>query len=47
MQSRSYVTCLTDFVEEVTKMIDEDWTVDVVYMDFSMTFDKVPGRVLF
>eukprot|EP00061_Rhincodon_typus_P010353 g34581.t1 len=32
--------------EEVEKMIDKDWVVDVVYMDFSNVFDKVPhGRL--
>ena len=37
--------CLTNlikFFEGVTKKVDEDNAVDVVYMDFSKAFDKVP-----
>eukprot|EP00061_Rhincodon_typus_P005190 g24421.t1 len=30
------------FFKEVTKMIDEEKVVDVVYMNFSKAFDKVP-----
>eukprot|EP00061_Rhincodon_typus_P005477 g25029.t1 len=33
--------------EELTKMIDEEKAVDVVYMDFHKVFDKVPhGRLV-
>jgi len=33
--------------EEVTKYMDEGRAVDVVYMDFSKVFDKVPhGRLM-
>ena len=35
------------FFEEVTKTIDEGRAVDVVYMNFSKAFDKVPhGRLV-
>ena len=34
---------LIRFFEEVTEMIDEGRAVDVVYMDFSKAFDKVPS----
>eukprot|EP00061_Rhincodon_typus_P015960 g43919.t1 len=38
---------LIEFFEEVTKMIDEGSAVDVVYMDFSKAFGKVPhGRLI-
>ena len=38
---------MIEFFEEVTKMIDEGRAVDVVYMDFSKAFDKVPhGRLM-
>ena len=46
MKARSCLTNLIEFFEEVTKMI-EGRAVDVVYMDFSKAFDKVPyGRMV-
>ena len=33
---------LIEFFQEMTKIIDEDRTVDVVYLDFSKAFDNVP-----
>eukprot|EP00061_Rhincodon_typus_P014873 g42228.t1 len=38
----SWVTTRREFLEEVTKRMDEDRAVDVVYVDFSKAFDKVP-----
>ena len=36
-----------EFFEGVTKKVDEGSAVDVIYMDFSKAFDKVPhGRLL-
>ncbi|MBB6707133.1 reverse transcriptase family protein [Proteus mirabilis] len=38
---------MIEFFEEVTKRIDEGRAVDVIYMDFSKAFDKVPhGRLV-
>ena len=46
-KGRSCLTNLIEFLEEVTKMIDEGRAVDVVYMDFTKAFDKVPhGRLV-
>ena len=47
VKGRSCLTNLIEFFEEVTKMIDEGRAVDVVDMDFSQAFDKVPhGRLM-
>ena len=47
VQGRSCLTKLIEFFEKVTKMIDEGRAVDVVDMDFSNSFDKVPrGRLM-
>ena len=42
VKGRSCLTSLVEFFENVTKHIDEGKAVDVVYMDFSKAFDKVP-----
>ena len=36
---------LIEFFEGVTKKVDEGSAVDLVYMDFSKAFDKVPHKV--
>ena len=41
------LTNLIEFFEGVTKKVDEGSAANVVYMDFSKAFDKVPhGRLL-
>ena len=42
VRGRSCLTNLIEFFEHVTKCVDEGSEVDVVYMDFSKAFDKVP-----
>eukprot|EP00061_Rhincodon_typus_P003592 g20467.t1 len=42
VRGRSCLTKLIEFFKEVMKAIDEDRAVDVIYMDFSKAFDKVP-----
>ena len=39
---RSTVTNLLDFFETITSCIDEGNNMDVIYLDFSKAFDKVP-----
>ena len=39
---QSCLTNLLEFLEIVTKLIDEGHNVDVIYLDFSKAFDKVP-----
>ena len=47
VKGRSCLTNLIEFFEEVTKCVDEGRAVDVIYMDFSKAFDKVPhGRLM-
>lgn len=42
MPKRSCVTNLLEFLEEITKLIDEGHCVDLIYLDFAKAFDKVP-----
>jgi len=46
MPGRSCTTHLLEFMEEVTKAVDNGKPVDVVYLDFAKAFDKVPRRRL-
>ena len=46
---RSNRSCLTNLLESseyVTRMIDEGNPVDIIYLDFSKAFDKVPHKRL-
>jgi len=44
---RSCLTNLLEFIEYVTKEVDNESRMDVVYLDFSKAFDKVPhGRLI-
>jgi ribonuclease P/MRP protein subunit RPP40 len=46
-QGRSCLTNLLEFLEEVTVNLDEGKPVDVIYLDFSKAFDKVPHQRLY
>jgi hypothetical protein len=46
LQRENLVCNLLDFFERVTKDLDEGRNVDVVYLDFSKAFDKVPHKRL-
>ena len=39
---RSCLTNLLEFLEEITRLIDEGHSLDVMFLDFSKAFDKVP-----
>ncbi len=40
------MTNLLEFLEDVTKYVDEGNPVDVLYLDFAKAFDKVPHQRL-
>lgn len=42
MPHRSCLTNLLEFLEVVTRLIDEGHSVDLLYLDFARAFDKVP-----
>ena len=47
VRGRSCLTNLIEFFDYVMKCVDEGSAVNVVYMDFSKIFDKVPhGRLI-
>ena len=47
LSGKSCLMNLIEFFEEVTKKVDEGSADDIIYMDFSKAFDKVPhGRLL-
>ena len=46
MPRRSCLTNLLEYLEEVTKLIDAGHRVDIMYLDFSRAFDKVPHHRL-
>ena len=46
MQGKSCSTNLIDFLETVTKTIDNGKSADIFYLDFAKAFDKVPRELL-
>ena len=42
MPKRSCVTNLLEFLEDITRLVDEGHSIDLVYLDFAKAFDKVP-----
>ena len=46
LRRRSTLTNLLEYLEELTRMVDNGIAMDVVYLDFSKAFDKVPIRRL-
>lgn len=46
MKGRSCLTNLLEFLERITDFIDREYPVDVLYLDFSKAFDKVPHKRL-
>ena len=46
MKAKSCLTNLLEYLEVLTKLVDEGHNVDIVYCDFAKAFDKVPVRRL-
>ena len=46
LKARSCLTNLLCFFEEITKLVDDGSPVDVIYLDFQKSFDKVPHQRL-
>ena len=46
MARKSCLTNLLEYLELLTKLVDEGHSVDVVYLDFGKAFDKVPHQRL-
>ncbi len=46
LPQRPCLSNLIVFVEVVTRIMDEDHTVAVIYLDFAKTFDSVNNRFL-
>ena len=46
MSGRSCLTNLLEYLEDLTKLVDQGHAVDIVYLDFAKAFDKVPHRRL-
>ena len=42
MAGRSTLSNLHEYLEELTKLVDQGHSVDIVYLDFAKAFDKVP-----
>ena len=46
MAGRSCLTNLLEYLEDLTKLVDQGHAVDIVYLDFAKAFNKVPHRRL-
>jgi len=46
MKGRSCLTSLISFYDQLTRLVNERKAVDVIYLDFSKTFDTVPHSIL-
>ena len=46
MSWKSCQTNLFDYLNTLTKLVDEGYDVDVIYLDFTKAFEKVPYRRL-
>ena len=45
-ERKSTLTNLLSYLEKLTKIMDEGNSIDIIYLDFSKAFDKVPIHAL-
>lgn len=43
---RSCVTQLLEFLNDLTKLVEEGDSIDIIYLDFAKAFDTVPNKRL-
>ena len=46
ISGKSCVTQLLEFLNEITEALDQGEGVDIIYLDFSKAFDKLPHKRL-
>ena len=46
MRRKSCLTNLLEYLEVLTKLVDEGHSLDIIYLDFAKAFDKVPHKRL-
>ena len=46
IKGKSCLTNLLEYLENVTKVLDEGDPLDIIYLDFAKVFDKVPHKRL-
>ena len=46
MKIRYYLTNVLETLEDWTKALDNGYGIDVIYLDFQKTFDKIPYKIL-
>ncbi|MEW8548552.1 MAG: reverse transcriptase domain-containing protein [Candidatus Thiodiazotropha sp.] len=46
ISGKSCVTQLLEFLDEITEALDQGEDIDIIYLDFSKAFDKVPHKRL-
>lgn len=46
LEGRSCLTSILNFLEGIYDKLDEGKAVDVIHLDFSKAFDKVPNSIL-
>ena len=42
MAGKSTLSNLLEYLEDLTKLVDDGHCVDIIYLDFAKAFDKVP-----